>query len=167
MNNISKDKSKELLSAISKINKLAHNGFRKNNMSHREFMFLKAINYLKNNDDAKECPFKGVKASDLSKFLMVTKPAISKVINILEEKGFVIRIADNSDRRVVYINMTKAGEDILEKETEKFQEFTHRIVEKMGEEDTDEMIRLFKKMYDSIKEIEKEDSIKEEHEWEN
>lgn len=151
---VSKDKSKELLSAITRINKLAHNGFRKKNMPNREFMFLKTIKYLKNGEGISEYSSKGVKASDLSKFLSITKPAISKLINTLEEKGFVERITDKSDRRVVYINITKNGEQILAEETKMFEEFTHRIVEKMGEEDTDEMIRLFKKMYDTIIEME-------------
>ncbi len=79
-------------------------------MPNREFMLLKTIKYLKNSESTNEYSSKGVKASDLSKFLSVTKPAISKLINTLEEK--------------------------------------------MGEEDTDEMIRLFKKMYDTIIEME-------------
>lgn len=148
------DKSKELLSAITQINKLARNRFRKRNMSNREYMLLKTIKYLKSSESINEYSSKGVKSSDLSKFLSITKPAVSKLINILEDKGFVNRIADKSDRRVVYINITKDGEQILAEETKMFKEFTNRIVEKMGEEDTDEMIRLFKKMYDTIVEIE-------------
>lgn len=155
--NVSEDKSKELLSAVTRINKLAHNGFRKKNMPNREFMFLKTINYMKNHENVNECSLKGVKASDLSKYLMVTKPAISKLINTLEEKGLVERITDKSDRRVVYINITPKGENILIEQTKVFEKFTHRIVEKMGEKDTDEMIRLFQKMYDSIVEMENED----------
>lgn len=155
--NVSKDKSKELLSVMTKINKLAHNGFIRKNMPNREFMFLKTINHLKNNEENKNYSSKGIKASDLSKFLLITKPAISKLINTLEEKGFVERITDKSDRRVVYINITEEGEKILAKETEMFEEFTHKIVEKMGEEDTNEMIRLFKRMYDAIAEMECED----------
>ena len=125
---VSKDKSKELLSAITRINKLANNGFRKKNMPNREFMFLKTIKYLKNGEGISEYSSKGVKASDLSKFLSITKPAISKLINTLEEKGFVERITDKSDRRVVYINITKNGEQILAEETKMFEEFTHRII---------------------------------------
>ena len=151
---VSKDKSKELLSAITRINKLAHNGFRKKNMPNREFMFLKTIKYLKNGEGISEYSSKGVKASDLSKFLSITKPAISKLINTLEEKGFVERITDKSDRRVVYVNLTDSGEEILTKENKMFEEFTQKVVEKMGEKDTYEMIRLFKKMYDTIVEME-------------
>lgn len=153
---IYKDKSRELLNAIIKIKKLANNGFRKKNMPHREFMILKSINNLKNNN-SDEYYSKGVKASELSKYLMITKPATSKLINNLEDKGLVERTADKSDRRVVYINITKSGENMLCEEIKMFEKFTHRIVEKMGEEDTDEMIRLFEKMYDSIIEMEKED----------
>lgn len=151
---MSNNKSKELLSAMMKIKKMAHNGFRKTNISTREFVFLKTLNSLKRQylDGSK-----GVKASDLSKHLMITKPAISKLINILEDKGLVERITDKSDRRVVYINITKKGEEMLAQETEEFERFTNRVIEKMGEEDTNEMIRLFEKMYNSILEIEKED----------
>ncbi|WP_195251144.1 MarR family winged helix-turn-helix transcriptional regulator [Romboutsia sp. 1001713B170207_170306_H8] len=150
------DKSRELLSVITRINKLTHHGFRKRTMPNREFMLLKAINCLKDHNNSNGQFFKGVKASDLSKYSMITKPAISKLINTLEEKGFVERVADKSDRRVVYVNLTNSGEEILIKENQMFEEFTQKVVEKMGEKDTDEMIRLFKKMYDSIVEIKKE-----------
>ncbi|MGL5695342.1 MAG: MarR family winged helix-turn-helix transcriptional regulator [Peptostreptococcaceae bacterium] len=156
--NISEEKSKELLTVITNINKLAHKGFRRKSMPNREFILLKTIDHLKNNDETDEYKDKGIKASELSKCLMIAKPAISKVINALEEKGYVERIADKSDRRVVYINITEAGISILDEENKRFEMFTKRVVEKMGEEDTDEMIRLFKKMYDSIIEIEKEEN---------
>ncbi|MGL5329185.1 MAG: MarR family winged helix-turn-helix transcriptional regulator [Peptostreptococcaceae bacterium] len=103
-----------------------------------------------------------MKTSELSKCLMITKPAVSKVINGLEEKGYVERMTDKSDRRVVYINLTETGMKILEEENKRFEIFTQRVIEKMGEDDTEEMIRLFKKMYDSILEIEKEEVNKEE-----
>lgn len=156
--NIPEEKSKELLAVITNVNKLAHKGFRKKSMPNREFILLKTINHLKNLEENNEYKDKGVKASELSKFLMITKPAISKVINALEEKGYVQRVTDKSDRRVVYINITETGKSILDEENKKFEIFTCKVIDRMGEEDTDQMIRLFKKMYDAIIEIEKEDN---------
>ena len=71
-------------------------------------------------------------------------------VNNLEEKGYVERITDKEDRRVVYLNLTKEGKDILDEVDNEFKNFTQKIVEEMGEEDTDTMIRLFNKLYDIV-----------------
>ncbi|MGL5329184.1 MAG: hypothetical protein ACRDD7_07945 [Peptostreptococcaceae bacterium] len=52
--NISEEKSKELLTVITNVNKLAHKGFRRTSIPNREFILLKTINHLKKNELADE-----------------------------------------------------------------------------------------------------------------
>ena len=97
-----------------------------------------------------------MKTSELTKYLCITKPATSKMLNVMEEKGYIYRTSNKSDRRVVYVKLTEEGEEFLKDQNRKFENFTCRVVEKMGEEDTDNLIRLFGKLYDVIEELQSE-----------
>ena len=43
-----------------------------------------------------------VTPTELSEVMEVTKPAISKMLNVLEDKGYIERQQDSKDRRAVY-----------------------------------------------------------------
>ncbi len=96
----------------------------------------------------------GVKTSQITKDLCITKPATSKMLNIMEEKGYVERISNKSDRRVVYVKLTTEGEDFLKKENMKFEMLTHSLVDKMGEEDMKSLINLLNKLSNVMDELE-------------
>ncbi len=96
----------------------------------------------------------GVKTSEITKDLCITKPATSKMLNIMEEKGYVERISNKSDRRVVYVKLTTEGEDFLKKENMKFEMLTHSLVDKMGEEDMKSLINLLNKLSNVMDELE-------------
>lgn len=149
------EKSKEFLDSIEKIKKLAHKHKKSQGYHIGMLMAMKFIynNSLSNKEDENYC---GIKTSELTKNLRITKPATSKMLNVMEEKGYVERISNKSDRRVVYVKLTKEGEEFLENQNTKFQDFTNKVVEKMGEEDTDNFIRLFGKLYDVIEEVQSE-----------
>ena len=109
--------------------------------------------YINHKDDEN---YYGIKTSDLTKNLCITKPATSKALNSLEEKGYIQRSSNKTDRRVVYVKLTEEGKLYLEEQNIKFKNFTCKVVEKMGEEDTDNLIRLFDKLYNIIEEIQSE-----------
>ncbi|MEG0855167.1 MAG: MarR family transcriptional regulator [Terrisporobacter sp.] len=149
------NKSKEFLNSIAKIKKLAHKQKKSNDFHPAMLMTLKTIwcNYEDNKLDENYC---GMKTSDLTKDLCITKPATSKALNILEEKNYIERTSNKSDRRIVYVKLTSEGENFLKDQNKKFENFTCNIIEKMGEEDTDNLISLFGKLYDVIEELQSE-----------
>ena len=51
----------------------------------------------------------GVKVSDVSKTLQVTKPSITKLINELEQLGVVQKNPDAQDKRVIWLQLTDLG----------------------------------------------------------
>lgn len=51
----------------------------------------------------------GVKVSDVSKTLQVTKPSITKLINELEQLGVVQKNPDAGDKRIVWLQLTEVG----------------------------------------------------------
>ena len=161
MNTLEK-KSKEFLDSIAKIKKLAHRYKRSETFQPIMLMTMKIIyNDCVNNKGNEN--YYGMKTSELTKKMCITKPATSKMLNAMEEKGYIERISNKSDRRVVYVKITREGEEFLENQNKKFEKFTYKIVEKMGEEDIDTFIRLFGKLYNTIEEIQYEnESIKNE-----
>lgn len=92
----------------------------------------------------------GVKTSDIGNCLFMKKPATSKMLNILEDKGYINRFSNKRDRRVTYVDLTDKGVDLLEKHHEQMIECTNQIIEKMGKEDVEELIRLLNKLSDII-----------------
>lgn len=55
----------------------------------------------------------------------VTQPAITLLVNRLQERGWVQRVADPSDRRAVLVSLTAAGEEALEQLRAEYRALLH------------------------------------------
>jgi DNA-binding MarR family transcriptional regulator len=55
----------------------------------------------------------------------VTQPAITLLVNRLQERGWVERIADPSDGRAVLVNLTPLGEDVFEQLRAEYRALLH------------------------------------------
>lgn len=85
---------------------------------------------------------RGMKVSELSAQLQITPAAVTHMINSLEEEGFVERQADPSDRRIVLVKVTVKGQQLVDQlYAEHFQEIK-ALVEFLGEQDSQEFIRI-------------------------
>lgn len=94
-----------------------------------------------------------IKISDLSMFMNVSKPAITFMITDLEKRGLVERIYDKQDRRRIFLSLTEKGEEFVEKSEEEANNFFAQVFEKLGEHDSDELIRIFEKLGDILENI--------------
>jgi DNA-binding MarR family transcriptional regulator len=139
--------TKEFLLIINKYRKLAHHHRHNFRMNLGEFRMLSYINNCleEKRDNHIEAP--GIKVSELSKVMHATKPAASKMLNALEEKGYIERITDSKDRRVVYIKLSSSGEAILKAVQKKMYLFADHIIEKLGKEDAEKLVSLLQKLY--------------------
>lgn len=109
-------------------------------MPHGEIMMLKRIRM--NSSDAE-----GITISALSELMEITKPAVSQIINALEDKGYVERVTRKNDRRLVYVRLTEYGEECLNREFRLMMEKMNRVFAQMGEKDTEELLRLMEKLF--------------------
>src|ERR1700722_15896712 len=55
----------------------------------------------------------------------VTQPAITLLVNRLQERGWVQRVTDPSDRRAVLVSLTAAGEETLERLRAEYRALLH------------------------------------------
>lgn len=90
----------------------------------------------------------GVKQDDLAKVLFLDKAVVTRTINALEQKGFIVRSQDKLDKRVKHV--------YLSVEAESYYPFLHNVLrnwmdylcEGMTERDLDKMNKLFQKLTD-------------------
>ena len=74
-----------------------------------------------------------VRMTDVSRRMMISKPAATQVVNRLVDNGLVERLSDESDRRVVYIKATEAGRAFYEEKMDRNLSLVDRVVNRMGE----------------------------------
>lgn len=83
--------------------------------------------------------------SELRDKIKLAPSTITPVITLLEKKRLIERHIDKSDRRNIYIKITSHGKDLTSKIKIEMMEELNRYIEYMGFEDTEQLIKLFKK----------------------
>lgn len=55
----------------------------------------------------------GVFQKDISRFIVLKKPALTKLLNEMEQQGLIVRRKEGSDRRLTALHLTRRGEEIM------------------------------------------------------
>lgn len=84
--------------------------------------------------------------SDIAKRLGLTPPTLSYLSEKLVKRKFAVRKLDMSDRRIVYLEITNAGEKVLAKAEIEGQQLRRALFAKLTEEDREHLTRIYKKM---------------------
>ena len=85
---------------------------------------------------------KTLKVTELSSLLQITPAGVTHFINPLEDAGYVERLRDSNDRRVVLIGLTKKGAQVAETLISQAEEQLIGLVNHLGEEDSRALIHL-------------------------
>lgn len=91
-----------------------------------------------------------LRMTDVSRFMMVSKPAATQAVNRLVEQGYVERVDDPGDRRVVYIQPTETGKRRFEAELEQRMSMMRRAVARIGEEKGQLLAELLTEFLDAL-----------------
>ncbi len=83
---------------------------------------------------------------ELSRNMNVSSARIAAILKSLETKEFIIRTADAGDARQIVVALTEKGSCIILKKWERLIASATSILEKLGEEDTLELLRIQKKI---------------------
>ena len=73
---------------------------------------------------------------------MISKPAISRVVMSLEQKGLITKKRSASDARVIELHLTDRGMDVIREVSDSFEKKTDSLRRKLGSEEFDRFIRL-------------------------
>ena len=71
-------------------------------------------------------------STQLADLLGITRSAVSQIVNRLEERGVVQRVADEVDRKIAYIEATEEVLAQYEKESKKYAQFAAEVVKAYG-----------------------------------
>jgi len=88
----------------------------------------------------------GVSAGELSEKLDLTTPRVASALNSLSKKGFIERSRNPSDKRIVIVNITAAGKKIILERREEAVSMAEQLLQKLGERDASELIRIMKRI---------------------
>lgn len=84
--------------------------------------------------------------SEIKDKMHVSSARVATALNLLEEKTFITRKNDKSDRRKIIVELTKQGMIETEKITDRITDKISMLFEKIGYEDTKELIRIMNKI---------------------
>lgn len=122
---------------------------------HSEYKMLGVIYGELERQKKKQVTLPGVPISILSKALLHSKPATSRVLKTLEEKEYIIRIPSRTDRRTVYVTLTEKGQEKNIEMKDQVDEYMTQILSGLGKEDTRELLRLMDRLYDVVEHMTK------------
>ena len=98
--------------------------------------------------------------SELANYMHQSNPALSQRIKALEELGYVERVSSNSDRRIIGIRLTDSGTKILEVAHHRFKTIMSEVIEKLGLEETHQLINSLTSLADAFEKALAEDAMK-------
>ena len=92
---------------------------------------------------------KHVAMKDLSKFLEITPPSATSMIDKMEKIKFVKREFDPSDRRTISISLTKTGLKMFEKAKKEKLRMMKHLLKRLTPEERETLLELLNKMVKS------------------
>ncbi len=96
----------------------------------------------------KDAGTSGVRVVELSRALRVTSPFVTQLLNKLESAGLIVRVREESDRRIVLVRLTPEGEDEATAILQHMHQVMVGLSERLGEEDCRTLTRLLHETFD-------------------
>ena len=90
---------------------------------------------------------KTVKVSDISAYLNVTRPSITKLVNELEKMDVVQKIPDEEDGRVIRVRLTDLGEEYYDFYVRRYHSWLAEKFTDISPEDFRTTVRTVRQVY--------------------
>jgi DNA-binding MarR family transcriptional regulator len=84
--------------------------------------------------------------SEISEAMGISGARIAATLNSLENKGYITRQIDPSDRRRILVTLTDKGREQENEYRRQLTETIEKMLRQLGEEDAKEYIRITRKM---------------------
>ncbi|EUJ47224.1 MarR family transcriptional regulator [Listeria rocourtiae] len=88
----------------------------------------------------------GMKVSDATAILRVSKPSVTQQINALEEKKLIIRSQDPVDKRAAYIQLTGQGKEVVAEIISTFHKNFEDMTLFLGKDEMEKLISLLDRL---------------------
>ncbi|MDN4527254.1 MarR family winged helix-turn-helix transcriptional regulator [Fictibacillus fluitans] len=90
--------------------------------------------------------------TELAEAFCVQKSAITAIVTRLAEKGYIHRIRDEKDRRIVYLKLTEEGLKVFQWGEEKVFEVVSPYLKTFSEEEIETFLTLYEKLASQVNE---------------
>lgn len=94
----------------------------------------------------------GMLSGELSRMLRLSSGRMSTILKSLENKNWIVRSCDAEDKRYVRVRLTKQGEVEANRIDKNSNEKVISLLEKLGEKDAKDLIRLKRKIIEILRE---------------
>ena len=88
---------------------------------------------------------------ELARLMYKDMPTVTRIVDILCNKGLVERIQNSGDRRVSVLKLTEAGKEKVNVTKNQIRSIRLKAWEGLGEEDFLEFNRILNKIYENLK----------------
>ena len=95
---------------------------------------------------------KQVRISDISEFLNIPRPGVTRTVKEMTAKGYLTKTASEEDGRVTYLTITEAGRKLWEIYDGQYFAALQPALEDIPDEDAEAMIRTIEKLYQVMSE---------------
>ncbi|MHC0037751.1 MarR family winged helix-turn-helix transcriptional regulator [Pseudoneobacillus sp. C159] len=84
--------------------------------------------------------------SDIARILGLTPPTLTHLSEKLVKKNLAIRITDESDRRIVYLDITDSGIDMVHKANQEGILLRKNLFDKLSEPEVQQLLKIYEKL---------------------
>lgn len=112
-------------------------------LTHMEFVTLLTLEKNK-----KSVGKSKMKISDIASLTKARSSAVSRTLNGLEAKGYIVRSTDVADRRNTYVELTDEGSRIMQECNMRINNFFSTVFEGVGKENMEQFIETLHKIHD-------------------
>ena len=149
--NESSDLEKELI-LINKKFKMIHNAFeehrnRQLNKYNLTSSQMDVLIYLKHNTDHE------IHQREIEKWLRLKNPTVTGILNRLEEKGFIVRKMNQSDRRFRMLELTEKSQCIMKEICDEVQQMDKKLYSCMEEDERKKLAEYLERLLERLAEL--------------
>lgn len=89
--------------------------------------------------------------SDIARTLGLTPPTLTHLSEKLVQKKLATRLADDDDRRIIYLAITDKGLDLVKKANEEGKTLRKNLFDKLTAEEQQQLLSIYRKLNDYIR----------------
>ncbi len=139
----------ELFCSMDRVRKAWHSVIPCDTLSKSQFLTLMTI-YHYEKPQQNEALSRPVKLSALANSMGQSLPALSQRVKLLEDMGYIRRIPDPDDRRIMGIQLTEEGIQVLFIAHKRFDSIISDTAEYLGAETYDKLISLLTQLAEAL-----------------
>jgi len=107
---------------------------------------LELMREIRSNSLDSDC---NTRIADIQSLLCISKAGVSKMLDVLEKKGYIARDIDKNNRRALIVTLTQSGREVLGDLENHTDQLFVNIIEQLGRHQTEQFVELANKFVEA------------------